>query len=200
MAFQQLGTYLKRYRNRLLGKNIAYIRQIVHLVKAFIKLLEPANDDEKEGKKKDKVMGVNEFVHMLNIDHINMFKIEKYLKQSNLARKLNGFIDKELQKKQQQEQQQQQQQQDGANTTIMPTLTIIESFLLTLTNPDKDGRIVINYPENQKVKNPEIKYMLLNPAEVFQPIVDDAKSIILAGGTMEPVSALGLINYIDTFE
>ncbi|KAG2221187.1 hypothetical protein INT45_000227 [Circinella minor] len=176
MAFQQLGTYLKKYRNRLLGKNIAYIRQIVHIIKALIKLLEPTPCDE---KKEDKVMGVNEFVHLLNIDHMNMFKIEKYLKQSHLARKLNGFMDKELLKNQ-------QQQQTNTNTTLMPTLTIIESFLLTLTNPDKDGRIVINYSE--KENNPEIKYMLLNPAEVFQPIVNDAKSIILAGGTMEPIS------------
>ncbi|KAI7860388.1 helicase C-terminal domain-containing protein [Circinella umbellata] len=178
MAFQQLGAYLKKYRNRLLGKNIAYIRQIVHIIKALIKLLEPTPSDEKE--RKDRVMGVNAFVHLLNIDHMNIFKIEKYLKQSHLARKLNGFIDKELLKNQQQGQQQQQQ------TTVMPTLTIIESFLLTLTHPDKDGRIVINYSEN--TNNPEIKYMLLNPAEVFQPIVDDAKSIILAGGTMEPIS------------
>ncbi|KAI9489392.1 helicase C-terminal domain-containing protein [Zychaea mexicana] len=189
MAFSQLKTYLQRYKNRLLGKNIAYIRQTVHIVKALLKLLEPATTaDDRNNKKKDTVIRVNEFVHMLGIDHINMFKIEKYLKASNLARKLNGFIDKELQKQQQQQQanetSDQQQQLSNSSNTAMPTLTQIEAFLLALTNPDKDGRIVVNY----STESSEVKYMLLNPAEVFRPIVEDAKSIILAGGTMEPIS------------
>ncbi|KAI8137325.1 ATP-dependent RNA helicase chl1 [Fennellomyces sp. T-0311] len=158
MAISQLGAYLQKYKNRLLGKNIAYIRQIVHIVKAILKCLEPTPD------KKDSVIGVNDFVHRLNIDHINMFKIQKYLQISRLAQKLNGFIDKEQQ-------------------SSVPTLTQIEAFMLALTNPDKDGRIVINYSDD-----PEIKYMLLNPAEVFRPIVQDARSIILAGGTMEPIT------------
>ncbi|KAI9252292.1 helicase C-terminal domain-containing protein [Phascolomyces articulosus] len=180
MAFSQLVQYVQRYKNRLHVKNMAYIRQILSIVKALIKLLEPGDDNDSKNKK-DCVMGVNEFVHLLGIDHINMFKIEKYLKASHLARKLNGFIDKEELKKQSSISDQQQKN----SSTTMPTLTIIESFLLTLTNPDKDGRIVINYSENNQ---PQVKYMLLNPAEVFQPIVDDAKSIILAGGTMEPIT------------
>ena len=31
------------------------------------------------------------------------------------------------------------------------------------------------------------RYVLLNPAESFKDIVDDAKSVILAGGTMDPI-------------
>ena len=166
MSVSQLAAYLQKYKNRLLGKNIAYIRQIVHIIKAILKFLEP------KPEKKDTVIHVNDFLHTLNIDHINMFKIQKYLEASSLARKLNGFIDKELLNSQQPDQQQ----------SSMPALTQIESFMLALTHPNKDGRIVANYSEN-----PEVKYMLLNPAEVFRPIVEDARSIILAGGTMEPV-------------
>jgi hypothetical protein len=36
-------------------------------------------------------------------------------------------------------------------------------------------------------ENPMIKYQLLNPATNFQEIVQCARSIILAGGTMSPV-------------
>ena len=34
----------------------------------------------------------------------------------------------------------------------------------------------------------EVKYQLLNPSVYFQEIVNDARSVILAGGTMSPVS------------
>ena len=170
-ALSQLAMYMERYRSRLLGKNVAYIKQVMAIVKALIRILQPKPD-----QKKDRVLGVNEFVHLLNIDHMNMFKIEKYLKESRLAQKLNGFIDK----------QQQREKDITASSSVVPTLTQIEAFILTLTNPDKDGRIVLTFGDN----NPQVKYMLLNPAEVFEPIVRDAKSIILAGGTMEPVNIL----------
>ncbi|CDH48316.1 atp-dependent rna helicase ddx11-like protein 8-like [Lichtheimia corymbifera JMRC:FSU:9682] len=170
-ALSQLTMYMQRYRARLLGKNVAYIKQVMAIVKALIRILQPKPD-----QKKDRVLGVNEFVHLLSIDHMNMFKIEKYLKESRLAQKLNGFIDKQ--------QQQQQQREKDTPTSVVPTLTQIEAFILTLTNPDKDGRIVLTFGDD----TPQVKYMLLNPADVFEPIVRDAKSIILAGGTMEPVS------------
>ncbi|KAF9967745.1 DEAD H (Asp-Glu-Ala-Asp His) box helicase 11 [Mortierella alpina] len=41
-----------------------------------------------------------------------------------------------------------------------------------------------------KQRNPVLKFMLLNPANVFKPLIDEARSVILAGGTMEPVSDL----------
>lgn len=36
----------------------------------------------------------------------------------------------------------------------------------------------------------EIKYQLLNPAPSFINVLDEARSVILAGGTMSPVSVL----------
>lgn len=52
-----------------------------------------------------------------------------------------------------------------------------------------DGRIILSltgdstqYPEEL-----EIKYQLLNPSTTFREVVDSARSVILAGGTMSPV-------------
>lgn len=39
-----------------------------------------------------------------------------------------------------------------------------------------------------KQEEVEIKYQLLNPAPNFIDVVDEARSVILAGGTMSPVS------------
>lgn len=189
LAWNQLNLYIQKYKTRLLGKNVVYIKQILSIIKSLIRHLQPTDPS----KKKDNVMGVNEFVHALSIDHINMFKIKAFLDVSSLSRKLNGFVDKAKEKE---EEERQKQRLLNPNAPLPPasvslttstlTLTQIESFLLALTNPDKDGRIVTSFGSTE---NPGVtlKYMLLNPAEAFKPIVEEAKSIILAGGTMEPV-------------
>lgn len=38
----------------------------------------------------------------------------------------------------------------------------------------------------------EIKYQLLNPAPNFVGVVDEARSVILAGGTMSPVTIVDI--------
>jgi chromosome transmission fidelity protein 1 len=188
LAWNQLNLYIQKYRSRLLGKNVVYIKQILHIIKILIRHLNPKD----ETQRKDNVMRVNEFLHASSIDHINMFKIKNYLEVSSLARKLNGFIDKAREKEQEERLKNPNAPLSQASPLLSSstlTLTQIESFLLALTNPDKDGRIVTSFGDTD---NPSvsIKYMLLNPADAFKPVVEEAKSVILAGGTMEPVSRI----------
>jgi len=44
--------------------------------------------------------------------------------------------------------------------------------------------------DNNEKLEIEMKYLLLNPSTTFQEVVDSARSVILAGGTMSPVSSL----------
>jgi chromosome transmission fidelity protein 1 len=190
LTWNQLNLYIQKYKNRLLGKNVVYIKQILSIIKILMKHLQPTDP----AKKKDNVMSVNEFLHESSIDHINMFKIKTYLEVSCLARKLNGFVDKAKEKEEEERQKQRllnpkaplPPASPSLNTSTL-TLTQIETFLLALTNPDKDGRIVTSFG-NAENPGVSIKYMLLNPAEAFKPIVEEAKSVVLVGGTMEPVS------------
>lgn len=65
----------------------------------------------------------------------------------------------------------------------------MESFLLSLTDARDDGRIVFSIDTSAGGRTTVVlKYILLNPAERFQELVDSARSVVLAGGTMEPVS------------
>ena len=90
-----------------------------------------------------------------------------------------------------------------ANTT--PPLHAVESFIVALTASSDgkpirlpvldpcadhacdashlDGRVTLSMVDNQV----EIKYQHLNPATYFQEVVESARSVILAGGTMSPV-------------
>lgn len=190
LAWNQLKLYIDKYKTRLLGKNVVYIKQIMKIIKILVDHLSPKDP----AKRKDNVMSVNEFLHTFSIDNVNMFKIKNYLEVSSLARKLNGFIDKAREKEEEERQKERLKNPNvklpkptEALATSSLTLTQIEAFLIALTNPDKDGRIVTTFGT---AENPgtSIKYMLLNPADAFKPIVEEARSIILAGGTMEPVS------------
>ncbi|KAF9574511.1 DEAD H (Asp-Glu-Ala-Asp His) box helicase 11 [Mortierella alpina] len=103
--------------------------------------------------------------------------------------------------------------------TTMPVLLSVDAFLMSLLNADNDGRVIVGMDEEGpdatgegdegeemersgqqgfaaeesarlKQRTPVLKFMLLNPANVFRPLIDEARSVILAGGTMEPVSDL----------
>ncbi len=71
----------------------------------------------------------------------------------------------------------------------------VEAFLLSLTDARDDGRIILSTEARSGHTGVDgakhvvsLKYMLLNPAERFKEVVDSARCVILAGGTMEPVS------------
>ena len=85
---------------------------------------------------------------------------------------------------------------------------IFEQFLESLTNADKDCRIVIKWsgmwtkfkiPHSISIQSgssnqSSLKYLLLNPSIHFSSIVQDTRAIIVAGGTMEPVSICPLVH------
>ena len=52
-----------------------------------------------------------------------------------------------------------------------------------------DGRIIFTHKSSHERGTPEIqiKYQSLNPAPQFRAVVDAARSVVLAGGTMSPV-------------
>jgi Rad3-related DNA helicase len=66
----------------------------------------------------------------------------------------------------------------------------VETFLLSLTEANEDGRVLLISEPQIKEKAPKLslRYILLNPADHFSSVLQEARSIILAGGTMAPVS------------
>ncbi|KAI8071019.1 helicase C-terminal domain-containing protein [Gongronella butleri] len=190
LALAQLRLYLEKYASRLKGKNVIYVKQVIQIIKALVSTLEDAS-------KKDTVFKVNEFMHQTAIDRFNLFKLEAYLETSRLAHKLHGFYAKVREQHMSAYQAALKTNSKAprppaifALPTSVSTLQQITAFMMCLSNPDNHGRIMITRGTNAESENdqPQLKYILLNPADVFQPIVNDAKSVILAGGTMEPIS------------
>ena len=72
----------------------------------------------------------------------------------------------------------------------MYSLQVAHRFLMSLMNIDIDGRVVVERHSNKATlsNSSNLKFVLMNPALHFTKIVKDARSVILLGGTMQPVS------------
>ena len=168
-----LETYLSKFRNRLKGSNKVYVMQILKLLSGLISYL--------EGKKGEGAVEMGDLLATNGIDQVNIYKLQKYITESKLARKVEGYLDLEERKKLKME------KGFTAETRTTPTLTHIQSFLSALTNPSSEGCIFHGMTEQ---KEKYLKYMLLDPAHNFKSVVEEARAVILAGGTMEPVSSV----------
>ncbi|XP_062554227.1 ATP-dependent DNA helicase DDX11 [Armigeres subalbatus] len=83
------------------------------------------------------------------------------------------------------EQQNPEEKREFITNAIRPLL----SFLECLAEDFDDGRILLTYNKDDK-KKCTMKYLLLNPGARFQEILTSSRSVILAGGTMQPIEEL----------
>lgn len=68
----------------------------------------------------------------------------------------------------------------------------IQQFILCLANADREGRVLLTAEVDKKSASAAstrvtLKYLLLAPADAFRDVAEDAKAVVLAGGTMAPV-------------
>ncbi|KAK3622138.1 ATP-dependent DNA helicase chl1 [Elasticomyces elasticus] len=147
-ARESLIVYLQKFRNRLKGSN--------RFVRIDGGTLQP--EQLLSGK---------------GVDQINLAKLIRYISDSKLARKVEGYVSHVA-----------KLQKAGEHSEPdVPTLTHVQNFLATLMNPSKEGRFLWS----REGDNLLIRYMLLDPSEHFRDIVNDARAVILAGGTMSPM-------------
>lgn len=183
---EQLDFYLTKYRNRLKGGNKVYVMQTHRLLRSLTLTLENLSKQQKERE-----VPSGDILAHHGVDQINFNKLQKYLTESKLARKLEGYL-----LSQQEEEQKSKVQSRRGNGRVLdtstnptspdavPLLTHIQSFLTALTNPSSEGKIFCSVTDSKEWC---LKYMLLDPAHHFRTIVNEARAVILAGGTMQPM-------------
>ncbi|RDB17932.1 ATP-dependent DNA helicase CHL1 [Hypsizygus marmoreus] len=194
ISFQQVCTYVSNFRNRLGAGNMLHLKRLVVFLDALRKCVsewkearigkavcqDKGNSRSSENDKVE-VMTVAELLERLGrrAAGVNLLEIEAYLKRSKVARKIAGYSDKEATKN---------SDIKHVGRGAIPPLHIVEAFMLSLTERNEDGRVtfsLVGTPGNEEV---ELKYQLLNPSPPFRDIVDAARSVVLAGGTMSPMS------------
>lgn len=175
----QIGIYLQKFRNRLAGKNRVYVAQVVRLIDSLIGYL-ASKEGQPEG-----IAEASELLAGKGVDQINLYKLLRYLQESKLARKIEGYIlFTENEKTENLPAKARPPPKDTEAAT--PTLHHVASLLEALTNPDKEGRLF--HTRDPTTSETTLKYMLLDPTHHFREIVSEARAVILAGGTMSPIS------------
>jgi chromosome transmission fidelity protein 1 len=179
----QLGVYLQKFRNKLKGKNRVYVAQIVRLIASLEAYLEAkAGIAPAEG-----VVEPTDLLKGNGVDQINLYKLLRYLNESKLARKVEGYVSFTQEKL---------KENVSTNDTYAaandgtPTLHHIASLIAELNNPSAEGQFFYSHaPQTAKSDgSTTLKYLLLDPTHSFQATVSEARAVILAGGTMSPMS------------
>ena len=174
----QLDTYLQKFRHKLKGKNRVYVAQLLRLIDSMTVYLNTKRNEKTDA---EGVIDIADLLAGKGVDQINMHKLVTYLQQSKLARKVEGYVAQEERQRMLRDSKTASREQ----SSTLPVLTQIQSFAQTLANPAVEGRFFFEKDTNGDIS---IKYMLLDPTFHFKDIVDEARAVILAGGTMSPVS------------
>ncbi|XP_076588489.1 ATP-dependent DNA helicase DDX11 [Chaetodon auriga] len=164
------------------------------------------------------MLSINNFLFKAQIDNINLFKLQRYFEKSMISRKLGGFVEKyagtgvslhtqsssnkenrrteglnrflqTLQSNQSAAPVSSADQQGSAEAekvlSASPMMQV-EGFFMALTNSNTDGRVVAH--RQGTLSESSVKFLLLNPAVHFAQVLKESRAVIIAGGTMQPVS------------
>lgn len=169
----QLSTYARKFQKRLKGKNRVYVTQVLRLIGALVTNIRTLAEKENSP---ETVVKHSELVSGKGVDQINPFKLTRYLQESKLARKVDGYVEHV-------NAQNDTTEKKPREKATVPVLFQVQSFILTLMNPSDEGQLFLSRSDGDV----QLTYMLLDPTNHFRDIVDEARAVILAGGTMSPV-------------
>lgn len=187
----QLGMYLQRFRNKLKGKNRVYVTQLVRLIDSLSGFLEQkiSSKAEAEGQVQS-----TELTSGKAMDQVNLYKLTRYVQESKIAQKVDRYLVHTSEQEAVSSTRTAHHHPQKASVST-PVLTLVSSFLQTLTNPSAEGRFFYarTIKENGSA-DVTLRYLLLDPTEHFREIVSEARAVVLAGGTMSPMD-----DYINHF-
>ncbi|XP_075533464.1 ATP-dependent DNA helicase DDX11 [Dermacentor variabilis] len=206
-----LSEYFNRYHARMNTKNVLYIKQVLYILKCFIRYLtgggkEPVQSDIST------MCTVAAFLVNTEVHQINLFRVVHYLEQSQIALKVNSFAKKATVAAAKKSDNMQAvklsdfidsmkkcnskrlvpikeaslQQAENCFVASGNPMIAVQEFIRELAYSHSDGQVLVH--KAKCTENSFVKYLLLSPANNFRDIASEAHSIILAGGTMQPTS------------
>ncbi|KAK5258550.1 ATP-dependent DNA helicase chl1, partial [Exophiala xenobiotica] len=170
-AVHQMTAYALRFKQRLKGKNRVYVTQVIRLLNSLTDCLRDTID---KSHSQEVTVTAAHLMSGKGVDQIKPHKLLQYLHESKLCHKVEGYSDAQV-------------GEDDTNTS-KGTMMQFQNFLVVLMNPDDEGRFFVGRQDKDIV----VRYTLLDPREHFRDIVQESRAVILAGGTMSPMS-----DYVD---
>ncbi|OAL38669.1 hypothetical protein AYO20_01875 [Fonsecaea nubica] len=175
---RQVTAYAGRFKNRLKGKNRVYIMQVIRLLNSMTDSL---RGTLQKTTSTEATITAAQLMSGKGVDQIKPHKLLQYLHESKLFHKVEGYSEV--------------RRDHSVSNQGKGALLHFQNFLIVLMNPDDEGRFFISRHDDEVV----VRYTLLDPREHFRQIVQDARAVILAGGTMSPMSDYSdyLFSYLD---
>lgn len=180
--------YLTRFQTRLNGKNLYYVNILSMVLRKLLSFLKAETETEKEkGNEKQVesfVVGVNDLLFQTGLDHINLFKLKRHVVETRLAAKMGNFYASHALRTRS------ESHSAEASPSINP-VSAVRSFvelLVCLASAEVDGMLVVSRASSTSQSG--LRYVSLNPGKHFQQLVEQARSVILLGGTLQPFSYL----------
>ena len=197
-ALSQLLAYIRKYSDRLAGRNIFYLGQIRRILVSMIKYIKKrptsSQQQQQQGTTRKEMMAAVALMFTLKLDNINLFSIVRYLEKSRLSQKLLGFVNHTAATSAEGE--------DTANTSDQPkkkefmskhisSMSIFETFIQRLTGTSREGKIIVEWPsstegEDSIKQSPTYRFVQIHSASQLDNVVEEAHAIVLAGGTLRP--------------
>ncbi|PNI15785.1 LOW QUALITY PROTEIN: DDX11 isoform 1, partial [Pan troglodytes] len=210
-AHSQLLQYMERYGKRLKAKNLMYLKQILYLLEKFVAVLggniKQNPNTQSLSQTGTELKTINDFLFQSRIDNINLFKVQRYCEKSMISRKLFGFTERygavfssreqpklagfqqflqSLQPRTTEALAAPADESQASTPRPASPLMHIEGFLAALTTANQDGRVILS--RQGSLSQSTLKFLLLNPAVHFAQVVKECRAVVIAGGTMQPVS------------
>uniref|UniRef100_A0A3Q2Y8N9 DEAD/H (Asp-Glu-Ala-Asp/His) box helicase 11 n=1 Tax=Hippocampus comes TaxID=109280 RepID=A0A3Q2Y8N9_HIPCM len=203
-AHSQLSQYAERFRSRLKAKNVMYIKQVLFVIEGLVRVLGGENLIMNSFFffffSATEMLTINNFLFRAQIDNINLFKVivkalkleyseyffQKYIfyvlfVYLHLTSLLKFVIQLLLSAASPND------QQGSSEALAASPMMQVEGFFMALTNSNTDGRVVI-HRQGTVLNSHSVKFLLLNPAVHFAQVLKECRAVIIAGGTMQPVS------------
>ena len=180
LASEALSAYLDRYQSMLSEESVAQLGNLLRWMDALLQFMQMLAGEHT--RKHTSVISLNDFLFRAGIPDIDTFQVLRFMQRKQLVRKMNGFL---IAKKTFSEGK--GSSGDPPSTSVSNPMYAIKAFLESLTHPSHAGcmSIEVSPGEEDPVR---ASFVLFNPDSHIAPILRDARAVILAGGTMQPVS------------
>ncbi|CAK5010377.1 unnamed protein product [Meloidogyne enterolobii] len=176
---QCLSDYMEHFQDRLSFRNLRNVKQLHCLAYSMYQFLGSISKEKGSSTDGTVINMAHFFAQLGDAINIDLCRLLSYLENSQLCRKLRNFRLRY------------RPQVTIYNPNLSPVnitpLYQLRDFIEALTSRSEDARIVI---DRTNIRDPRLRFILLNPAEKLRDIVNECRSLILLGGTMRPVDQL----------
>lgn len=188
LSLRQLEAYHARYADRLSSLSHSFLIHLQTVLRALLAVL----TSPPPALGRVSVLRTDAFLRLLRVEDINLFDLLRFVAAKRILFKLNGFVDRMRGEEREGGGKSEGEiggksegggKKESEGLAPISHFPVVLAFIGALTSDSEDTKIVVDCGDT-----PFVQLLLLNPESHFETIIQDARSVIITGGTLQPVS------------